>query len=67
MDDSRLEWMQGEFLEYSDSWKSSIAPKKTGRQNPKVAGEIWKSTPYLTRDTDAAVRLTTESTVMCIK
>lgn len=60
IDDERLEWLEGDFLVYLQSWKDfarNIAPKK----------EKSKTQTFLTRETYQAIKITTMSTIACIR
>jgi len=67
LDDERLKWLEVDFIQYLDKWKASTVVRITLKRKKGDPQGLPKQTPYLTRDTDDAVRLTTQSMVMCIK
>ena len=67
LDDERLKWLESDFIKYFDNWKDSTKVGEKGSRDINCSISKPTTTPYLTRDTDQALRLTTKSTVLCIR
>jgi hypothetical protein len=72
LEDKRLHWLKNDFIQYLNRWQLSTKKDKDGMKlaQKNASDSIVKSrrsTSYLTRDTDLAVRLTTQATVLCIR
>ena len=66
LDDERLKWLESDFIKYFDNWKDSTKVGKKGSRDINCSIPKSTTTPYLTY-TDQALRLTTKSTVSCIR